>query len=101
MQEDLGEHDGQTWLHLPGHPIGSIQQGPAVGAAAVSEEADGLWSEAVAAAEAAAAAAVFSPAFNAGGRAHKMTAAGGSDSGPTGALDLLASLANLNVGGHC
>ena len=98
MQHDLGDRGGEphSLSHLPGNPIVPNQQYPAEGAAAVSEAA-GLWPEAVAAATAAAAAAAAcSPAtLNANGRAHQLTA-GDSDSpsGPTGALDLLASLAN-------
>ena len=50
--------------------------------------------QAIAAAAVAAAAAAFSPvALNAGGQALQLTA-GGSDTRPTGALDLLASLAD-------
>ena len=95
MQHDLGDCGRQPLplSHLLGNPIGSNQQYPAVGAATASE-ADGLWSEAIAAAAVAAAAAAFSPvALNAGGQALQLTA-GGSDTRPTGALDLLASLAD-------
>ena len=87
MQHELGHQEGQSLSHLPERPVSPDQQGHAEGGEeAVMAEADGIWSETVAAA---ASAAAFAPEFSANGQ--DQLAAG---SGCTDALDLLASISD-------
>ena len=94
MQQELGDQEGQSFSHLLERPISPSQQGHAEGGEeAVVADADGFWSDTVAAAAAAAAAAAFAPEFDADGQDQQPTA-GSSGIVLTDALDLLASISD-------